>query len=354
MIIEKNYDFGKVTQVFEMFGGAINRSFGVVAEKDGELQQYFVRKYSRHASEQDILFEHALMKHLKTNGLHLTPDVYEAKSGATFVTDTEQDKTFFYAVYEFLKGEDVYRWFDDFVPVDVCYNIGVAVAEFHNVSSTFDSGELRKEEEPIYDLMPQFKNIFKDYLNKPFDSIYHQTFKNNFEELMGGIDKILEAVDKDTINKLPLVAVNGDLHQGNMKYDKDGKVVALFDFDWAKIDMRLFELAGVILYLATSWQDNNDGEVYLDKLEAFIKGYQDTLRKLGGFTPLTETEAQLLPWVLQMTCYYNVIYWSAKDHYEVFDTINVYEYDYYLRHGLRVRRFTEMNTEKIIEIAQKS
>ena len=160
-------------------------------------------------------------------------------------------------------------------------------------------------------------------------------------EVMAAMDNILTSIDPKTIESLPKVTVNGDLHQGNMKYDEDGNVVGLFDFDWIKTDTRLFEVAGLLLYLVTSWQAANDGEIYLEKLSATMEGYQRTLRECDNLAPLNATEAKLLPYFLQMCCIYNIVNWSAQDHYQVFDTINVFEYDYYLKHGLRVRRNAE-------------
>jgi homoserine kinase type II len=43
----QDYDLGIVTDVYEIFGGYINRSFGVYTEKDGKQYEYFVRKYKK-------------------------------------------------------------------------------------------------------------------------------------------------------------------------------------------------------------------------------------------------------------------------------------------------------------------
>ncbi len=352
-LVENHYDFGQVSEVFELYGGQINRSFGAVAYKNGVGTQLFIRKYHRHASETDIRFEHAVLKYVKNNGFSEIMGVYSTKTGETFVPVQEEGKTAYFAAFEFLDGEDLYRWWDDFIPAKHCYSIGVATAKFHNAGYTFDSGNLQKEEDRLIDLFPQFKEIFTEYYNTPAKSIYHQTFLNNYQELMDNMDKILAQIDPKEVQQLPLVPVNGDLHQGNLKYRND-VVVGMFDFDWVKIDVRLFEIAGVMLYATTSWQDNNDGTFLMDKAAAFLKGYQTTLRELGGFSPMGELEARYLPLVLQMACYYNIIWWSAKDHYEVFDTINVFEYDYYLRHGLRMRRFIEAHQQEITDLVNNS
>jgi len=348
-IAENGYGLGKVVEVFRMFGGQINTSYGFVAEKDGKKTQYFMRKYNRLADETLIRLEHDFLKFLKDNGLVMIPEVIVTPSGATYVTSNELGKSYFYAIYEFLRGEDWYRWFEDTTPVDVCYKIGVAVAKFHSLSSQYDCKYVSNEPK-LYDMMTEFKTILPDFAQLPFNSIYHQTYCNNLDEVLKAIDKILVELDEETVSSLPKVTVNGDLHQGNMKYDSDGNVVGLFDFDWVKTDARLNEIAGWLMYMVTSWQDRNDGEFYLDKLKAAMEGYQKTLRDIGKLAPMDETEAKALPYYIQMCCIYNIVYWTAKDHYQIFDEINVYEYDYYLRHALRMRRCVEKVANEITKI----
>jgi homoserine kinase type II len=40
----KFYDLGEVKEVYQIFGGYVNTSFGVYTEKDGKQHEYFVRK----------------------------------------------------------------------------------------------------------------------------------------------------------------------------------------------------------------------------------------------------------------------------------------------------------------------
>ena len=44
-LAENVYQLGHVLGIYEMFGGYVNRSFGIIVEKDGRQQDYFVRKY---------------------------------------------------------------------------------------------------------------------------------------------------------------------------------------------------------------------------------------------------------------------------------------------------------------------
>src|SRR5665647_814814 len=67
-VVENEYDFGKVVEVLEIFGGYVNRSFGIRVEKDGEIQEYFVRKYKTGIQAKEIEFEHLLITFAKEHG----------------------------------------------------------------------------------------------------------------------------------------------------------------------------------------------------------------------------------------------------------------------------------------------
>lgn len=102
----KDYDLGAVIDVYEIFGGYGNRSFGIITEKDGVKQEYFVRKYKYGITEKEILFEHSMINYSIVHGLHIAAKLYSTKDGITFVKKTEgaNGKTtdIYFAVYQFL------------------------------------------------------------------------------------------------------------------------------------------------------------------------------------------------------------------------------------------------------------
>lgn len=345
-LIEENYDLGTVVEVFKMYGGEINLSYGFVVEKDGTKEQYFLRKYNRFAGENRIRFEHDFLTFLREQGMDEVAAIIKTQDGETFVKNDEMDKSYFYAVYSFLEGKDLYRWWDDFVPVDGCYKIGKECARFHYNSAKYDTSRFASEEPGVYYVIKDFIPKFREYAAGDYSGIYHDTFTGNIDEIVQWIEDIHKELTPEEVEALPKVTVNGDLHQGNMKYDEDHNVVGLFDFDWVKTDTRLFEVAGVVHYLVLSWQANDDGEINWEKVDAFMKGYQETLRELGGFPPMNEAEAKAFPYFMEMVCIYNVINWSADDHYQLYGDINIYMYDYYLKHAIRAcRRAKELGKE---------
>ena len=53
-IMEELYDLGRVREVYEIFGGYINRSYGLVVQRDGIRKDYFLRKYKPGIAEHEI------------------------------------------------------------------------------------------------------------------------------------------------------------------------------------------------------------------------------------------------------------------------------------------------------------
>ena len=82
-VIECYYDLGRVKEVYEIFGGYVNRSFGVITEKDGVENTVFVRKYKKEIQEKEIQLEHSMITWAIENGFHIAAGLYAAKDGKT-------------------------------------------------------------------------------------------------------------------------------------------------------------------------------------------------------------------------------------------------------------------------------
>ncbi len=83
-IIEHHYDLGKVKEVYQIFGGYINTTFGVYTEKNGEMETWLFRKYKRGKELEALLFEHKLLLHARKNGFSFGAVHTFAKDGKTY------------------------------------------------------------------------------------------------------------------------------------------------------------------------------------------------------------------------------------------------------------------------------
>jgi len=71
-IVEQRYDIGKLIDVYQIFGGYVNITFGIYTIKDGQKSTWIVRKYRRGKTIDALTFEHRLLLHARERGAEYT------------------------------------------------------------------------------------------------------------------------------------------------------------------------------------------------------------------------------------------------------------------------------------------
>jgi len=347
----KGYDLGTVVEVYEIFGGYVNRSFGIITEKDGANHEYFVRKYKYGITETEIVFEHSMIDYSIAHGLDIAAGLHRAKDGRTFVKHTEglneKSTDIYFAVYQFLQGEDKYTWDNPTLNNAEYASAAEVLATFHNAARDFDPQGLERVEPKIMELLPTLPESFKALAQRGIDTKFHQYYKANLDSILEVIES--SQIPKEVIGKMPLSPCHNDFHPGNLKYKND-RVVGIFDFDWSKIDLRLFDVTLALAYCCSSWQDGKDGMLLLEKCAIFLKSYQQKLVELGGLEPLTALEIEYLPTMIAAANIY-LINWDVVAYYVGTD-LNEYEYLAYLKHNVRLMNWIENHKAEIAEMAQ--
>lgn len=148
---------------------------------------------------------------------------------------------------------------------------------------------------------------------------------------------------------MPHVVIHGDYHPGNLKF-QDGKVVGVFDFDWAKIDARCFDVCLAVNYCCTSWEESKDGELLFDRVEIFLNAYQQAAKELNRLGALNDLELQCFPEMLMMSNV-STIDWTVKTFYKT--TPDPDEYQTYLRHNVRLMQYLERERDVLAECILK-
>lgn len=357
-VVEENYDLGEVLEVYEIFGGYVNRSFGVICEKDGQREDYFVRKYkakfNSEANPDDILYEHLLINTCKEKGLKEAAFVYSAKNGSTMVSLVDQDENGkdlkrYFAVYDFLPGEDRYTWINNENTPAEFRNLGALQARFHNFGLGFDPGKLAKAEPKIQYLLPTFVNLFSRLAGRELpDSIFHAFFNSKLPEIIANIEK--NQIPDEAFAKMPETPIHSDLHAGNVKWEGDD-CTGIFDFDWSKIDKRLFDICFGLVYCCSSWRPESDGVLRLDDCRYYLEGYNAQLKKLGGpLEPLNAAEKEHFPTMMAAACQYLINWCTTLFFYEDPELVNDYEALYYLLHITRLMDWIEAHKPDLAKI----
>jgi homoserine kinase type II len=341
-VVEENYDLGNVLEVYEIFGGYVNRSFGVVCEKGGKKEDYFVRKYkakfNTEANPDDILYEHNLINFCIKNGLKEAARVHTSKNGTTMVSLKDQDENGkelkrYFAVYDFLEGEDKWTWINNENNANEFKNIGAIQARFHNYGFGFQPGKLAKAEPKIQYLLPSFVELFTNLAARDVpDSNFHAYFNNKLPFIIENIKK--NQIPDEAFKKMPETPIHSDLHAGNVKWQGE-ECTGIFDFDWSKIDVRLFDIGFALIYCCSSWRPESDGILRLEDCGNFLQGYNNQLKSLTNLEPLNATEKEHFPTMMAAAAQYLLNWCTALYFYEDPALVNDYEALYYLLHITR-------------------
>ena len=123
----------------------------------------------------------------------------------------------------------------------------------------------------------------------------------------------------------------------------------MFDFDWSKFDLRLFDVCLAVVYFCSRWEDGHDGEICLDKCLIFLRAYQSHMRCKRYTAPLNEVEINYLPTMLAAANLY-VMHWIVTV-YDADKDLHDAEYLSYLKHVVRLMYWIDDHTNDITHMA---
>jgi len=343
-IMAESYDLGRVQEVCEIFGGYVNRSYRLVVQRAGIRNDYFLREYKPGITEDQIKFEHALINHCAARGFTIAARVIANRQGATYIKPANGES--FIAVFEFLEGEDKYAWNNPALNCEELVSASRMLANFHTAAIGFDPGTLQRIEPPIRELLPTLRSGFKHYAQTGSDSKFHRFFLRHLENILGSIEN--SQVTEADASHMPHCAIHCDFHPGNLKYENN-RVMGIFDFDWSKIDLRLFDVCMAVDYFCSSWDERNDGDLDLEKAVLFLNDYQNQLHQTDVMKPLVAAEINNLPGMLTAAglC---IINWIVSTYHED-DNLNDDEYLVYLKHSVRLMYSIEKQRSAILQMA---
>jgi homoserine kinase type II len=344
-ILHRWYDLGTPVDMKQILGGYINNSYAVWLEKRGKQTLYLLRQYNPSIAEKEIRFEHALIRHLRGNGFTLAADVMSCRDGGTFIR-TADDKgvsATYWGLFEFLSGEDKYSWTRTDLTAAEVISSAETLARLHHAGRDFRPPPGAERAQPrIMDLLAIFPSTFKGFARQARDRRSDRLFLDHLDSILSKIQQCLTI--KKELSGLLELPIHCDYHPGNLKF-QDYRVVGLFDFDWSKIDYRLFDVALALVYFMSVWPGEAAGSMRLDKSELFLKNYNDQCRKLDGIPSLSSAEAQCLVSMLA-TANLFVLNWDLTDIYAKTD-LDDEEYFTYIDHNLRTMHWIDTHVQNL-------
>ena len=364
-IFKTHYDLGEVIHAKELTGGYNNHSFAITAGHDEHQARYVARRYNPRTAEKEVKFEHALVNHLNNNGFDLAAGIIPTIGGATYVIDKEaiagETTNIYWAVFEYLEGEERYTWTDTDIAQDDLISAARVLARLHQAGSNFHKPPGADRVQPaIMDFLPTFTETYAQYAQKAAKTKFDRLFQEQKDNILKAVDKAL--IPLSDRKKLPWLPVHCDFHQGNMKY-KQSAVTGLFDFDWSKIDLRIFDVGLAIVYFCAHWEGRAAGSLDLNNCELFLQTYNQTWAPRANPGPISRFEKQFLPAMLAAGNLF-VLHWTIFDYYTleswVTDAVfsgrppDVDLYMKFLNHGLNLMNWIEAQKVTLAELPNDS
>jgi len=332
-----NYDLGELIHHDRDRRGTVNVSYVIETVREGQRRKFFLRKYKRGVRRDEILFEHSLVEHVARQGACPVARLHPTRRGQTFLhwPESEGDaEGAFYAVFDFLPGQDRYTWVGPRLSDAELRSAGKLLARFHSAASTLRPRGKRAEPK-IRDLLKIIGSQWEEGRAKPKGTAFDDFLTRNFSLVRRAITTTSAALSRPTARGFPEVFIHCDYHPGNLKFEGP-EITGLVDFDWSKIDMRAFDVGLALWYFCVSWEGRSDGRLRLSDARVFLMAYQQALFSQPALAPLSAAEIRGLPHMLMAGNIY-VLYWTLRDYFG--KDVDPEEYLVYLRHGVAFTRW---------------
>jgi len=333
-LLNSHYNLGQILHLKKIDRGQVNVSFEVKAVRRGRESRYLLRQYRLGIEKAEIEFEHSIIRHVAKKQSLPIPGLIATCSGDSFVETPAGEGVVgqqFFAVLEFLPGKTAHDWDRPDCTENEIGSAAGLLARYHGAVSDLVPTGCRKELK-IIDLLPVVAAGIAQKKLVPRESEFDRCLQNYLDDIVGYIRSTVATIHSHQSADLVQLAIHGDYHPGNFKF-RDGHVVGLFDFDWAKIDWRCFDLALALVYFCTIWDGERDGTFDLNKADLFLKAYAASAQQLDTIPPLIGTELNMLPHLFKAANIY-ILNWVVEDYFSNLDLAD--KYTRYLQHNIRL------------------
>jgi homoserine kinase type II len=289
-----HYDLTPPVQPFALADAGINNRIYGVRTGAGS---FLVKTYLANRDPVAIRYEHRLLAWLAQQGLSFaTPVALPNRAGDTLWSATAGGPP--QALFSYLPGEPLDR-----NNPTVIGAFGLALAELHTVlqgypmipvSDISDYAALGE----IHPAVPNPDALTPEDLGLP-DA---QAGATTFAQWRALLDTVRVFIG-GTYRELPRQVIHGDVGPGNA-FQAGGRIVAIFDFEFAMPAVRAIDLAGGLTFVMRIWE--RDDATALAMAGHFCRGYRQ-----GGV--LTGAEIAALPQLMLLREVVGTIWWAGRN-----------------------------------------
>ncbi|MBN1147329.1 MAG: phosphotransferase [Anaerolineales bacterium] len=345
-----HYDLGELVHFEKDERGTVNTSFAIETRRAEEMHRYFLRRYKASIKEEELQFEHSLIEHLVSKKTPPVAGVHKTRNGRTYFKQAPehgQPYPTIYAIFDFITGEDRYTWVNPKCNQAEVRSSARVLAQFHRaVEDLVPAG--RRVEPAILELLPIIAETAKSCQAKSRGSVFDAYLCEHLPRVIERIDQTLASLHEPACLEMPKLVIHCDYHPGNLKF-QDSRVTGVFDFDWAKLDYRCFDLALSLYYFFADWEGAQDGGLRLPHLSLFLQTYQNELARESITGPLSEAERSYLPAMIEASNLY-VLNWTLLDFYS--KSVDPQAYLLYLVHAVeQIKWFDQPRNRALLKEA---
>jgi homoserine kinase type II len=332
----EHYDLGELVEYEKNDRGFVNTAYAICTVAAGERRRYFLRKYKPGIQEEELIFEHSLIEHVAAAGSPVAR-IHHTRSGKSYLQvldEADGASSVYYTVFDYLPGEDQFTWINPVLTEQQLAASARVLAQFHIDAAGFTPLG-RRLEPKILELLPVIAETWSSCPARSKGTVVDARIGEAMGAVRANIAATLAALQEPAARSLPKMVIHCDYHPGNLKFTGD-QVTGVFDFDWSKVDLRLFDLGLALWYFCTSWQGTEDGSLRLDWSRTFLRSYQETLRAGSNAWALIPAEAHYLPAMINAGNLY-ILHWTILDFFA--KDVDPAEYLVFLDHSLNFTRW---------------
>jgi Ser/Thr protein kinase RdoA (MazF antagonist) len=264
-----HYDLGTIEKVYDLPRGSHRAPKAIIVTDHGEY--LLKRRAPGRDNPHRMAFVHDLQMHLASLDFPMPALIRTARHGQTAVRHAGM----VFEVFEFVRGRGYQG------ELDATYDAGRMLAIFHQCAATY-----RPNGSPPHGSYHAVSGLSAALERAP-RAIAETTGDDAHRAVdLRGVSGHLREAYADavrTVQELGLAswsrqAIHSDWHPGNLLY-RDGRVVAVLDFDSARWEPRVIDLANGALQFSITMDggEADDWPDYLDetRLKRFCRGYFD-------------------------------------------------------------------------------
>jgi homoserine kinase type II len=343
-VITDHYDIGLLTEAELIGKGEINISYKVKAIEAGQHRRYVLRRYRDGTTLARVMFEHSLLSELEQKGFEFAHIVIPTKAGNSFadlgLSSTDRSETpVFVALLSYLEGEENYNWDSPRCIDSELIDAGRILSIYHQ--TIFGWSPPNEWIEPdTYEMLRRMTQSWMEFECAGERTVFDEYFLDSRAITLKMAANLLRSIPRESFNALPRLAIHGDYHPGNLKFLK-GRVVGVFDFNWANMDARCLDVALALCYFCSIWEGLNRGQLSLDKMMLFLDAYQESYANAaesGSLGDLKEQELAMLPDLIQVAIL-SILDWTVSTYYS--KRPDPVEYCRYLQQGIQSAKWAE-------------